>query len=196
METFSVVFSKGRQLKCNNNQLGIYSDLLLGGDSYPLTKGLWLMCTVLVFSITSHILECCDEMNCHFAPFMRQGFVQPDSKVKLERRWAVIPEKSCIQVKRRPSCHLNDSCVIHHPAFVARIATHFPSTACLYFPVLASCVQGALLFAISQQSFCFGVQHPLYKLSQLFHRLVWLPLFVFALAHTRSPCYHISWKAF
>lgn len=40
METFSVVFSKGRQLRCNNNQLEIYSDLLLGGDSYPLTKGL------------------------------------------------------------------------------------------------------------------------------------------------------------
>lgn len=50
------------------------------------------MCTVLVFSITSRILECCDEMNCHFAPFVRQGFVQPDSKVKLERS-TVIPEK-------------------------------------------------------------------------------------------------------
>lgn len=44
METFFVVFSKGRQLRCNNNQLEIYSDFLLGGDSYPLTKGLWLMC--------------------------------------------------------------------------------------------------------------------------------------------------------
>lgn len=51
------------------------------------------MCTVLAFSITSRILECCDEMNCHFAPFVRQGFVQPDSEVKLERRSAVIPEK-------------------------------------------------------------------------------------------------------
>lgn len=82
METYSVVFSKGRQLSCNSNHLEIYSDPLLGGDSYPVTKGLWL---IGCFSALPVVL-----CNCYFAPFAREGFACPHSRVKLERRSAVI----------------------------------------------------------------------------------------------------------
>lgn len=90
---FSVVFWMCKQVRCNNIQLEIYSCLLLGGDSYPLTKGLRLICTVLVFSITSCILESDDKRNFYLAPFARQGFAQPDSKVKLERSEVSLKKK-------------------------------------------------------------------------------------------------------
>lgn len=70
---------------------------------------------------------------------------------------------SCSLMKRRTGCHLNVSSVIQHPAFVAGVARHFPSTACLCIPLLDSWFREVYSLPSLSKAFCFHVQRPWYK---------------------------------
>lgn len=58
-------------------------------------------------------------------------------------------------MKRRTGCHLNVSSVIQHPAFVAGVARHFPSTACLCIPLLDSWFREVYSFPSLAKLFAF-----------------------------------------